>query len=378
MHEQHEAELRLALIEGLVARSELEALRDEAGRLRRSPLDLLVARGRVSEQTRAELRAGLARKGRAAEQAGVAADSTMDMESEDPPVSAHTGFPPRWNRYDHIRLLGEGAMGRVFLAHDPRLHRNVAIKFMRDPAPGLVRRFLGEARAQARVDHPHVCKVYEVGEVGGQAYIAMQYVAGKTLDALAGELTVEQKVMLMREVAEGVHAAHRVGLVHRDIKPSNILVERTPEGRLKPYVMDFGLARDWQEGMTMTGAVVGTPAYMAPEQARGEAKNLDRRADVYALGATMYHLLTGERPIPGSNVVEVLRNIEHVEPRPLRALDRNLPADLEAIVLQCLEKDRAARYGSARAMAEDLERFLAGEPVLARQAGPLYRLRKRA
>ena len=378
MYEQHEAEIRLALGEGVIARSEAEALLAEARRLRRSPLDLLVERGRVSEQSRAELHDELARQQTAPAPTGIAGDATMDIGAEQPPMPASTGFPWGWTRYDHVRLLGEGGMGRVFLAYDPRLRRNVAIKFMRDQTPGLVHRFLAEARAQASVDHPHVCKVYEVGEIEGRAYLAIQYVAGDSLDALVDRLSIEQKALLMRDVAEGVHAAHRVGLIHRDLKPSNILAERTPEGRLVPYVMDFGLARDWKEGTTMTGAVVGTPGFMAPEQARGEVKNLDRRADVYGLGATMYHLLTGERPIPGKNVIEVLRNVELVEPRPLRALDPDIPVDLEAIVLQCLEKDRAARYGSARALAEDLDRFLRGDPVLARRAGRLYRLRKQA
>ncbi|HWN71476.1 MAG TPA: protein kinase, partial [Haliangium sp.] len=383
MHEQYEGELRIALIEGIIAQDEVDGLRREAARLDRSPLDLLVERGQLSEQSRAALRDDLPDTRSQDRRPGAAPGpvprpvidgSTLDFGDDAP---AETGFPV-WDRYQHVRLLGEGGMGRVFLAYDPRLRRNVAIKFMRDQTSGLVRRFLAEARAQARVDHAHVCKVYEVGEVGGRAYIAMQHVNGEPLDALTGKLTLEQKVVLLRDVAEGLHAAHRVGLIHRDIKPSNILVERSPEGTYKPYVMDFGLARDWKEGMTVTGAVLGTPGYMAPEQARGETANLDRRADVYGLGATMYRLLTGARPIPGNHVLEVLRNVERMEPRPLRALAPDIPADLEAIVLQCLEKERAARYGSARAVAEDLERFLGAEPVRARRVGRLYRLRKRA
>jgi hypothetical protein len=390
MREQYEGELRIALIEGVLAHGEADALLGEAERLGRSPLDLLVERGRLSEQTRAALREELPDTRSQQHAAGAAPEvvlralpatldaSTVDDDSDAP---ADTGFPAGWDRYQHLRLLGQGGMGRVFLAHDPRLRRNVAIKFMLDQTSHLVRRFLAEARAQARVDHANVCKVYEVGEVdrvGGLAYIAMQYVDGETLDALAGRLTLEQKVVLMRDVAEGLHAAHRVGLIHRDVKPSNILVERSPEGAYKAYVMDFGLVRDWNEDMTVTGAVLGTPGYMAPEQARGETANLDRRADVYGLGATMYRLLTGRRPIPGNHALEVLRNLERMEPRPPRALDPDIPADLEAIVLQCLEKERTARYDSARAVAEDLDRFLAAEPVLARRAGRLYRLRKRA
>jgi tetratricopeptide (TPR) repeat protein/predicted Ser/Thr protein kinase len=267
-------------------------------------------------------------------------------------------------------------MGRVFLAHDPRLRRQVALKFVRDGHPELTQRFLSEARAQAKVNHERVCKVYEVGQAGGKVFIAMQYVEGQPLSVLVRELTVEQKALVLREAALGVHEAHRAGLIHRDIKPSNIMVERGEDGVPRPYVMDFGLARDWSEGVTVTGTVLGTPHYMAPEQARGEVARLDRRADVYSLGATLYALLTGQPPIQGSNGLEVLNNLATQEPRSPRALDRDIPPDLEAITLKCLEKERAARYDSARALAEDLDRFLAGEPVLARM-GPGYRLRKR-
>ncbi|WP_187345387.1 serine/threonine-protein kinase [Cystobacter ferrugineus] len=289
---------------------------------------------------------------------------------------AELAFPvPGWDRYQYVRFLGQGGMGRVFLAYDPRLRRQVALKFVRDDHPELTHRFLSEARAQAKVNHERVCKVYEVGEVNRKFFISMQYVEGRPLGALAHELTVEQKALVLRDAALGVHEAHRAGLIHRDIKPSNIMVERGEDGVPRPYVMDFGLARDWNEGVTVTGTVLGTPHYMAPEQARGEVARLDRRADVYSLGATLYALLTGQPPIQGGNGLEVLNNLATVEPLPPRALDRDIPPDLEAITLKCLEKERSARYDSARALADDLNRFLAGEPVLAR-TGPGYWLRK--
>ncbi|WP_242592515.1 serine/threonine-protein kinase [Corallococcus exiguus] len=296
-------------------------------------------------------------------------------EASDVPVFPVSG----WERYQGVRFLGQGGMGRVFLAQDLRLRRNVALKFLLSDNEAVFRRALNEARAQARVEHERVCQLYEVGEVQGHAYIAMQFIDGQPLHLLSASLRVEQKVAVLRDAAEGVHAAHRAGLIHRDIKPSNILVERTGDGRLKPYVMDFGLARDWSEqGTTATGAMAGTPHYMAPEQARGEVSRLDRRADVYSLGATLYHLLTGQLPIPGANALEVLSRIATEEPRPPRALEPDIPVDLEAIVLKCLEKDRSARYDSARALVEDLDRFLSGEPVRARPAGLGYRLRKKA
>ncbi|WP_163999194.1 protein kinase domain-containing protein [Pyxidicoccus caerfyrddinensis] len=413
MSEQYEAELRHALAEGVLSRDEVEALRTEAARRGLGPLELLREQGRLSEDSLIALRReARADAGKASGTAGADtlapaavgpksphadlrfADTPPPGTAAEPPPAATTGresevalapttlradepaFPvPGWDRYQPVRFLGQGGMGRVFLAWDPRLRRHVALKFVRDDDAELTRRFVSEARAQARVDHAHVCRVFEVGEVHGRVYIAMQYVDGQPLNVLVDALTVEQKALVLREAAEGVHAAHRAGLIHRDIKPSNVLVERTPEGHLKPYVMDFGLARDWKEGVTATGTVLGTPHYMSPEQARGEVTRLDRRADVYSLGATLYALLTGQSPVPGDNGLEVLSNIATAEPRPPRTLDADIPADLEAITLKCLEKDRSARYGSARELAEDLGRFLDGEPVLAR-TGPGYRARK--
>ncbi|WP_152622321.1 serine/threonine-protein kinase [Archangium violaceum] len=378
MSKAFDSELRMAVAEGLLSREEAEVLREEALRLGRDPLELLVERGRLSEDSLVSLRKESQEQTRTPM---TPSDDTVTVRNPSHKVLAPqtTDFPvPGWERYQFMRLIGQGGMGRVFLAHDPRLRRDVALKFVRDDDPDAARRFVFEARAQARVVHERVCQVYEVGEVQGKTFIAMQYIDGLPLNQLAGKLSPEQKAMVLRDAAEGVHAAHRVGLIHRDLKPSNIMVERPQDGGLKCYVMDFGLARDWKEGVTASGSVLGTPHYMAPEQARGEVTRLDRRADVYSLGATLYHLLTGTYPVHGSNHLEVLSNIPLVEPRPPRALDKDIPVDLEAIVLKCLEKERSARYDSARALAEDLDRFLNGEPVHARPAGPWSRLRKKA
>ncbi len=376
---EHDSELRMAVAEGLLSREEAEAIKEEAHRLGRNPLELLIERGRLSADTLASLRREASSEP-VRDTGDPHNDSTLEIPSREGQQATDVpGFPVTgWKRYQCLRLLGQGGMGRVFLAHDQQLRRDVALKFVRDDDPDHMHRFVSEARSQARVSHERVCQVFEVGEVQGRTYIAMQYIDGSPLNQLAKELTLEQKVLVMREVAEGVHAAHRAGLIHRDIKPSNIMVERSDSGLLKPYVMDFGLARDWKEGMTATGSVMGTPHYMAPEQARGEVSRLDRRADVYSLGATLYHLLTGVVPIPGSNSLEVLNNISTLEPRPPRSVDKDIPPDLEAIILKCMEKERSARYDSARAIAEELERFLNGEPVLARSPGLWYRLRKRA
>ncbi|MFL5346228.1 MAG: protein kinase domain-containing protein [Hyalangium sp.] len=380
MNQDFEAELRVALAEGLLSENEVASLREEALRLARAPLALLHEQGRISEEMLVGL---IARVRTSGQPTNDDPDETVTIDgqavaSQKEGASEVPAFPVMdWERYQCVRFLGEGGMGRVFLAYDPRLSRNVALKFVRGEDPELTRRFLSEARAQARVNHERVCKVYEVGEVQGRVYIAMQFIEGRPLSALARELTIEQKALVLRDAAEGVHEAHRVGLIHRDLKPSNIMVERADDGTLRPYVMDFGLARDWNESNTATGTVLGTPHYMSPEQARGEVSNLDRRTDVYSLGATLYSVLTGQPPIPGNNGLEVLNNIFKVEPRPPRSLVPDIPADLEAIALKCLEKERSARYDSARAVAEELERFLLGEPVHARSTGAWYRLRKR-
>jgi eukaryotic-like serine/threonine-protein kinase len=376
--ELYEEEVLLALDEGLLSSDEAAALREEALRLHRGPLELLKERGRLTEKTLDLLRQDL---GRGRTDRGGSPIQEADTLSSAPPASlAVQGVPafpvPGWDRYEPVRFLGEGGMGQVFLAYDPLLRRNVALKFVRDGDPELARRFLSEARAQARVRHERVCEVYEVGEVRGHAFIAMRYVEGPSLGQLSNSLTLEQRVWVLCQAAQGVHAAHRVGLVHRDLKPGNILVERTEDGGFQPFVMDFGLARDWREDSTTPNAVLGTPHYMPPEQARGEGHRLDRRADVYALGATLYALLTGQPPFTGGTEKEVLAKLQTQPPPRPRALEPDIPEDLEAVVLKCLEKERPLRYDSVRSLTDDLERFLSGEPVRARH-GARYWLSKK-
>src|ERR1700722_10354393 len=174
---------------------------------------------------------------------------THEAETGAPPPDrdpAGPAFPiPGWDRYQCLRFLGQGGMGQVFLVRDPRLHREVALKLVRGGAPDAMGRLVAEARAQARVSHEGVCKVYEVGEAGGEVYIAMEYIDGEPLGAVAPTLTVEQRAMIVREAALGVQEARRAGILHRDLNPSNIMVGRAGDGALKPYVMDFGLARSF-------------------------------------------------------------------------------------------------------------------------------------
>lgn len=282
-------------------------------------------------------------------------------------------------RFETAVPIARGGMGEVARAWDPLLRRSVALKFLRFDNPELEERMVREARLQARVHHPNVCPVYEVGRHDGRVFIAMPFIEGETLDRAAASLAVEERVRLVKTVAEAVHAAHQDGLIHRDLKPANILVERTGEGEFKPWVVDFGVARERDvPGATVTGQVVGTPGYISPEQARGEVSTLDRRSDVFSLGVILYELLGGGRPFAGESDVEVMVSLLHGEPLPLRRRAPNVPRDLETVVMKCLETDRDRRYESARALAEELGRFLTGEPVLARPAGAIAQLRARA
>lgn len=284
----------------------------------------------------------------------------------------------RFGKYELGIILGQGGMGRVYMANDLVLKRPVALKFLLVEQGASLQRFFQEARAQARVDHEYVCRIYEAGEIDSTPYIAMQYVPGRSLAIAARDMTLEEKLAAMKKVAEGVHAAHVTGLIHRDLKPGNILVHHTEEGEWKPYVMDFGLARELlAEGVTASGVVMGTFAYMSPEQARGESRNLDRRSDVYGLGATMYEILAGAPPFSGSSGADVLLELMQKDPMRLRMIDPAIPTDVETITMKCLEKDPGRRYQSARALAEDLDRFLQGEPILARRATVPQRAWKR-
>jgi serine/threonine-protein kinase len=283
-------------------------------------------------------------------------------------------------RFESVELLGQGGMGTVYRARDRRLGRDVAIKIIHGVGdPKTAWRFLQEVRSQASIEHEHVCKIYEVGGAERTHFIVMQLIHGEPLDIAKERMTTEQKVKVVKEAAAALHEAHRAGFIHRDIKPGNIMIERGEDGSCKPYVMDFGLARELEAwGQTMTGAIAGTPAFMAPEQARGEIRALDRRTDVYSLGATLYDLLAGRPPFKSSSLIELLRRVGHEEAPPLRQVNREIPEDLETIVMKCLEREPHRRYDSARALAEDLARYLDGEPLNARRASLGYVLLKKA
>jgi len=280
-----------------------------------------------------------------------------------PAAGADSAFA---RRYEIIRILGRGGMGIVYLAYDRLLKREVAVKVIQDPDEKERRKFLREASAQARVSHENVCRVYDAGELNGQLFISMQYIPGRNLKLATDGLPLADKIRLIIQIAEGMSAAHRMGLVHRDIKPGNIMVEQTDDG-LQARIVDFGLVRELTDAaQSQAGEIAGTPYYMAPEQVQSNTELIDWRTDVYALGITLFEILTGNHFFTGPTPITVMMKILNEEPRIPREAARNVPPDLQAIILKCIAKQPRDRYPSMRELADDLRRYLAGRPVLAR------------
>ncbi|MBL8840541.1 MAG: protein kinase [Planctomycetes bacterium] len=281
--------------------------------------------------------------------------------------------------YTIRRVLGYGSMGVVFEAHHTKLDRRVALKAL---PPGLgstekaIQRFLREAQAVAQLSHEHIVPIYEISQSGAIHWYAMRFLDGEPLDKTLqrGRLDPQEAARLMQTAARAVHFAHQHGIIHRDIKPANMIVEHG--GKL--VLTDFGLARPEQgSGITDSGAMVGTPRYMSPEQIRAKRGEVDRRTDIWSLGATLYEMVAGEPPFPGESTQEILQQILDVEPRTPRSLRPDLPADLEVIILKAMEKEPKRRYASALELAQDLERFLEGEPIVARRSSVVKRTVRR-
>ncbi len=296
--------------------------------------------------------------------------------------------------YTVLGELGRGGMGVVYQARHLALKRLVALKTIRAGASAeeLIR-FRSEAEAVARLQHPNIVQIYEVGQHAGMPFLSLEFVEGGSLARRLRESPLPIKAVgpLVETLARAVHFAHQRGIVHRDLKPGNILLvsgggvsgessadttDHSPLTKYQPKIADFGLAKqlDTDSGQTRSGAVMGTPSYMAPEQAAGQTRAIGPRTDIYALGAILYELLTGQPPFRGETTLETLEQVRSREPVPPSRLKPNVPHDLETICLKCLAKEPVRRYSSALALAQDLERFNSGESILGRREGLAARL----
>jgi eukaryotic-like serine/threonine-protein kinase len=270
--------------------------------------------------------------------------------------------------FELLEEIGLGASGMVWRARDARLDRIVAVKFPRQErlTDTERQRFLREGRAAAKLRHPNIVTLFDVGEDQGRAFIVSELVEGDNLRRWLDERqpSTRNAAELVAQLAEALHHAHEQGVIHRDLKPANVLID----GEGQPHITDFGLAKMTADtAMTLEGHILGTPAYMSPEQARGDVGKVDRRTDVYGLGAVLYEMLSGEPPFTG-DVSSIVHQVIHVEPRTLRKLVPAVPRDLETICLRAMDKEPSRRYPSAQEMAVDLRRYLRGEPILARRA----------
>lgn len=278
---------------------------------------------------------------------------------DESPISVE--LPPKLlDRYEFRRHLGRGGFGNVFEAWDERLHRLVAIKIARNDrfdAADSRQRFLDESRAAARLSHPHIVTVFDSGQdADGNAYVVFELIVGESLaeQLKRGPLERDQVVRVVIEIAEAVHAAHKLGLVHRDLKPANILIDRHGHA----YVTDFGLAVDERTQWDQAGNIAGSPQYMSPEQIRGETQFLDGRTDIWSLGVLFYEALGGRRPFLGRTVVELREEILSREPKPLRQIDESISPALESICLKCLRKSVLERWTTAADVAAALRATL--------------------
>src|SRR5947209_3212400 len=281
--------------------------------------------------------------------------------------------------YELLEEIGRGGQGVVFRARQKSLNRTVALKVIslgQWASKAHLKRFRLEAEAAARLEHPGIVPIHEVGERDGSCYFSMKFIEGGQLDEIVRRepMPIRQGAELIAKVARTVHYAHEHGILHRDIKPGNILLDANGE----PHLTDFGLARlvESESSVTHTLEVLGTPSYMAPEQAVGNNTVVSNATDVYGIGAVLYQLLTSHPPFAGGTTYETIKLVLDTEPRQPRLWNRKIDRDLSTICLKCLEKDPKRRYSSALALAEDLERWLKHEPVQARRSGVFNRAAK--
>ncbi|MFH1226595.1 MAG: tetratricopeptide repeat protein [Planctomycetota bacterium] len=282
-----------------------------------------------------------------------------------------------FGKYTLEKKLGQGGMGAVYLALDPALNRKVALKVITSKDEKLLERFQREASAVAKLKHPNIVQVYEAGIINKQHYFTMDYVEGTPLDKLIqakSKPSFQNIAKIILQVASALHYAHSQKIIHRDIKPGNILIDKNGE----TFLTDFGVAKQLtglDRSLTITGTAIGTPNYMPPEQAQGKKDEIDPRSDIFSLGATLYHCLTGQMPFDGNEIYEVLSKVINEDPPAPSSIARIIPKDLETICLQCLNKDKSKRYQTAGALAQDLKQYLEGAPITARRTSYLARFR---
>jgi len=293
--------------------------------------------------------------------------------------STEPGPTRRFGEYELLAEIARGGQGVVYRARHRSLNRVVALKMLiLGPwaTEAHLKRFKTEAEAAANLDHPQIVPIYEIGQVEGQHYFTMKLVEGPSLKQLvsSGPLAPRRAAELLAGAARAIHHAHERGILHRDLKPGNILLDEQGQ----PQVTDFGLAKLVEDESTVTNTmdVLGTPSYLSPEQATGQAKSLTKACDIYGLGAVFYELLTGNPPFAGGTTMETIRQVVEKEPRRPSLWNPKLDRELETICLKCLQKEPHKRYESAKALAEDLERWLRHEPILARPSGVFTRARK--
>ncbi|HZV02401.1 MAG TPA: protein kinase [Planctomycetota bacterium] len=375
---------------GRLSAEDLRSSLADTRRLRRPLLAVLLERGLTTERDVAEA-------SRTHDTANIHDSSGVEPDRSVRPEERETYVAPRASdrlaRDESQRSLGEighytitgelgrGGMGVVYKAYDRVLKRNVAVKMILDPTRAgrsLVERFRAEASAVARLHDPRIVSVFEVGEHDEKPYIVMELVDGRSLEQLLQEEELSERRIaeVLRDTALALQHAHDNGIIHRDVKPENVLVDRAGGAHL----MDFGLAQDLAATtrLTVAGQILGTPAYMAPEQASGTGEVIGPRADVYALGAVLYRALAGRPPFEGSAIQELIYRVLTEEPKAPRTIRPDIHPDLETIALRCLTKEQGRRYESAAAVAEELRRFLDGEPLVARPVGSFERLWRRA
>ena len=344
----------------------------------------LLETGLASDEAERE-EGGSARRGETINAFGLPAEASAKVGERVPPSTVLMDF----GDYELLEQIGRGGQGVVFRARQKSLNRTVALKIIglgQWATKAHLKRFRLEAEAAARLEHPGIVPIHEVGERDGSCYFSMKFVEGGQLDEVAKSATadsscgerepmpIRQAAELIAKVARTVHYAHEHGILHRDIKPGNILLDAKGE----PHLTDFGLARlvESESSVTHTLDVLGTPSYMAPEQAVGNNTAVSSVTDVYGLGAVLYQLLTGQPPFAGGTTYETIKLLLDTEPRQPRLLNAKIDRDLSTICLKCLEKDPKRRYASALALAEDLEHWLKHEPIQARRIGVFARGKK--